>query len=365
MGVNPVACVFVGYSDQHHGYRCFHPSTGRLYISRHVVFNESKFNYASTNTPPSSPTPDIVFVPVLPLAHSLSAPIVTHVPSEVHVSVALSHPLPSSPAPIVPTTQAAHDPPDPSSPTLSTHPTESPPETLPSTTSTSNPLSSRSSPIQTRSKSGIFKPKMHSYIATKYPIPHALTALLTPDLDIVINITDISVFIHLQGAYISRHVVFNESEFYYASTNTPPSSPTPDIVFVPVLPLAHSLSAPIVTHVPSEVHVSVALSHPLPSSPAPIVPTTQAAHDPPDPSSPTLSTHPTESPPETLPSTTSTSNPLSSRSSPIQTRSKSGIFKPKMHSYIATKYPIPHALTALLTPDLEPTCYTQASRFPH
>ncbi|CAL8992400.1 unnamed protein product [Prunus brigantina] len=38
-------CVFVGYSDRHRGCRCFHPPTGRLYTSRHVIFNEDIFYY--------------------------------------------------------------------------------------------------------------------------------------------------------------------------------------------------------------------------------------------------------------------------------------------------------------------------------
>lgn len=33
-------CIFLGYSEKHKGYRCPHCSTGRVYISCHVVFNE-------------------------------------------------------------------------------------------------------------------------------------------------------------------------------------------------------------------------------------------------------------------------------------------------------------------------------------
>uniref|UniRef100_M4DMN8 Integrase catalytic domain-containing protein n=1 Tax=Brassica campestris TaxID=3711 RepID=M4DMN8_BRACM len=38
-------CVFVGYTEKHRGYRCFHPPTGRVYISRHVLFDEQRFPY--------------------------------------------------------------------------------------------------------------------------------------------------------------------------------------------------------------------------------------------------------------------------------------------------------------------------------
>jgi hypothetical protein len=33
-------CVFIGYRTEHKGYKCLYPPTGRIYISRHVVFDE-------------------------------------------------------------------------------------------------------------------------------------------------------------------------------------------------------------------------------------------------------------------------------------------------------------------------------------
>lgn len=38
-----LACVFLGYSEKHKGYRCLYPPTGRNFISRHVVFHEILF----------------------------------------------------------------------------------------------------------------------------------------------------------------------------------------------------------------------------------------------------------------------------------------------------------------------------------
>ncbi|CAA7061321.1 unnamed protein product [Microthlaspi erraticum] len=38
-------CVFIGYSSQYKGYRCLYPPTGRVYISRHVIFDEECFPF--------------------------------------------------------------------------------------------------------------------------------------------------------------------------------------------------------------------------------------------------------------------------------------------------------------------------------
>jgi hypothetical protein len=45
-------CVFLGYFSEHKGYRCLDLSTNCRLVSWHVVFDESSFPFASSDTPP-------------------------------------------------------------------------------------------------------------------------------------------------------------------------------------------------------------------------------------------------------------------------------------------------------------------------
>jgi hypothetical protein len=67
-------CVFLGYSRNHKGYKCFHIPTGRMYISRDVVFHESTFPFSSYSSTPQTALqpPSIVLPSFLPIpSHSV------------------------------------------------------------------------------------------------------------------------------------------------------------------------------------------------------------------------------------------------------------------------------------------------------
>jgi transposase InsO family protein len=109
-------CVFLGYSPDHKGYRCFDLSSRRVLISRHVVFDEFFFPY-STTTPPSSdpdldlftlfPTDAVVKPPILPLSAGTRSPLVSPTPGPVPcpgpvVSPTVVSPLRGAPSPLAP-----------------------------------------------------------------------------------------------------------------------------------------------------------------------------------------------------------------------------------------------------------------------
>jgi hypothetical protein len=54
-------CVFIGYALSQKGYKCLDLATNKIYISCHVLFDESHFPFATTHhAQPDSPPPDIL-----------------------------------------------------------------------------------------------------------------------------------------------------------------------------------------------------------------------------------------------------------------------------------------------------------------
>lgn len=103
-------CIFLGYSSTHKGHLCFHQQSSRVYVSRHVIFNEAIFPYLPpTSNKPSSniPPPSDITFHLLTQAASLSS---TTPPSQPPPS--LTPPSSSSTS----TSSITHTPPLPSHP---------------------------------------------------------------------------------------------------------------------------------------------------------------------------------------------------------------------------------------------------------
>lgn len=82
-------CVFIGYAGQYKGYLCWSPNSGKIAVSKHVVFDEYTFPYATIVTksiashPPAShiyasiTSPTINLQNTVTLPQSLSLPLPT------------------------------------------------------------------------------------------------------------------------------------------------------------------------------------------------------------------------------------------------------------------------------------------------
>ncbi|GJX37049.1 retrovirus-related pol polyprotein from transposon TNT 1-94, partial [Tanacetum coccineum] len=81
MDFRSTSCVFLGYNPSHHGYHCLDISTERLYIARHVCFNEAQFPFDIPKTTSLTPSKT-------PPYYSSESP---------YVIPTTDHPSPSSP----------------------------------------------------------------------------------------------------------------------------------------------------------------------------------------------------------------------------------------------------------------------------
>ena len=148
-----IRCVFLGYSPIHKGYKCLHISSGRVYISRDVVFEEKFFPF-NIGPPPTvpAPTPTNIGLPLLTIPtlcpNSSPRPNPSPLPNPTH-----SPQNPQTP-PSSPNSTATSAVPNPPSPPLG--------------------LPVPSHPMVTRSKAHITKPKVFHDGTVRYPLPHAL-----------------------------------------------------------------------------------------------------------------------------------------------------------------------------------------------
>ncbi|KAJ9554025.1 hypothetical protein OSB04_018070 [Centaurea solstitialis] len=203
-------CIFIGYCSQYKGYQCLEPTTSRIYVTRHAKFDEHLFPFTDTGTHTSR-----TLLPLSQFSDECSASIA---PSPF-MDTSPAPPIPcdpcgdetSSPTPVIsvsfptdlspPPTPSASTNVEPDQTPLTTTPTHPDPATVQSITAidATAPATIQSTPVvdaiapvqptivpttgghpmQTRAKSGIFKPK-HRVDLAHTTISSALFAATDP-----------------------------------------------------------------------------------------------------------------------------------------------------------------------------------------
>jgi histone deacetylase 1/2 len=171
-------CLFLGYATQHKGYRCLDLDSGRIYISRHVVFDENSFP-AKDNCCISPDQPSTMSTGLFPISHSI--PLHLN-PSSNLIDLACENNTSSSPftTSSLPNNDSVALP-------LSVSPSESNIDinSYPKPTNHDPQVPSLEQPIRTiliRSKTGNSKPKDFSGFQMFYSTHHpfrCLTSILT------------------------------------------------------------------------------------------------------------------------------------------------------------------------------------------
>jgi hypothetical protein len=196
-------CVFIGYPPHTKGYLCLDPITKRLYVSRHVLFNETIFPGLthSTDALHSSATHIIspnTWMTTIPSSHTCShTPPLPTLPTESNTAsptnTSLPLPLPNSPLPSPFSSAESHSSSAESqSSSAESHSSATSPTPLPATSPTPIPTSitlttlptpslpvpsvpPNTHPMLTRSKNGVFKPKLGYAAHTDYTLTEPTT----------------------------------------------------------------------------------------------------------------------------------------------------------------------------------------------
>uniref|UniRef100_A0A2N9FFA4 Reverse transcriptase Ty1/copia-type domain-containing protein n=1 Tax=Fagus sylvatica TaxID=28930 RepID=A0A2N9FFA4_FAGSY len=201
-------CIFLGYSLLHKGYKCLHLPSGRLYISRDVIFVENKFPFSSPPIPAastsleSSSSQSLAFVQSISPAGPCIEPSpqprpntasITSLPSSHSWPIQPSLPISSPQAqthnssrPTLDSTPIYSQPaqnPSPNRPTSSSNTqAESAPDATPATEASFSSVPAATNPppphhMTTRSQHHISKPKVFTDGTVRYPLPKALIAV--------------------------------------------------------------------------------------------------------------------------------------------------------------------------------------------
>ena len=163
-------CVFLGYPPLTKGYICLDPTSNRIYIACHVLFNESLYPFAhdSSFTDPHIPFSSSLsnwFSPFSPpvdksVHTSSTSSTIVSIPPDLTSSLLPSFLSSSCPIPVVPPPLTVPS----SIPTSLPDPTPhlSSSQAIPCVSETNAivPISNNSHPMLTRSKHGIYKPRV-------------------------------------------------------------------------------------------------------------------------------------------------------------------------------------------------------------
>jgi hypothetical protein len=92
------SCVFMGYSALHKGYKCLHIPTQRLYISRHVQFNEFIFSFSQITPSDPEPSQMTISTPLTVFPSDSSSPSLNNLPTSHPSSQLTPSPSPQHPS---------------------------------------------------------------------------------------------------------------------------------------------------------------------------------------------------------------------------------------------------------------------------